>query len=327
MTYSTEPIDGRDAIAHLTAASRAARALLAADPALEPRVLALLPTPSPQLAAQLAGAWPAGGEESALARALRRDRALLFLHSALRDLNGLADLLEVMRAWSDFAASAVMAAARTAEMALHGRHGIPRDAASGAALTLIPIGMGKLGGCELNVSSDVDLVFCFAEPGRSDGRVAIDNQEFFAHATRRIVRLLDERTDDGFVFRVDTRLRPDGASGPPAISLPALDLYLQSQGRPWERHAWLKARALEPAHGEALAKLVEPFVFRRYLDFGAIAALRELHARMMSDHSRRERERDVKIGPGGIREIEFTAQLFQLIRGGGDPSLQQKLCP
>jgi glutamate-ammonia-ligase adenylyltransferase len=309
-------------LAVLLAGSRAAKGLLQADPALEERLIARLSVSSKQLAGELAAGWPAGDDEASLGRALRHDRKLLFLHSGLRDLNGLADLPEIMGAWSDYAEAALAAAAQAAQAALSLRHGLPRDASDERVLELIPVAMGKLGGRELNVSSDIDLVFCFSEPGRTDGPLAIDNQEFFAQATRRIIRLLDDRTGDGFVFRVDTRLRPDGQSGAPAISFPALELYLQSQGRPWERHAWLKARALSTAPSSAFAQLVEPFVYRRYLDYGAIAALRELHARMLSDNSRRERERDIKIGPGGIREIEFTAQLFQLIRGGHDPGLR-----
>lgn len=316
------PASESHALARLLAGSRAARALLAADPTLEARLAERLAIPSVALVAGLPAGWPEPADEAGLARALRRDRALLFVHSAARDLAGLADLSEVMHAWSDFAEAAVAAACRCAETGLLARHGVPRAEDGGGVQSLIAVAMGKLGGRELNVSSDIDLVFCFAEAGTTDGPVPLSNQEFFGQATRRVVRLLDERTADGFVFRTDTRLRPDGLSGPPAISFAALEVYLESQGRPWERHAWLKARALCGAPGDTLDRLVEPFVYRRYLDYGAIAALRELHARMLSDNSRRERERDIKIGPGGIREIEFTAQLFQLIRGGHDAGLR-----
>jgi glutamate-ammonia-ligase adenylyltransferase len=318
----TVPTSDPGALACLLAGSRAARTYLNAEPGQEGRLLAALPTSSICLAAQLAAGWPGDDDEAALARTLRRDRNLLFLHTALRDLNGLADLPEVMGAWSEFAESAITACCLAAQTTLRTRHGVPRDPGNERIQQLIPVAMGKLGGHELNVSSDVDLVFCFSEGGQTDGPVPLSNQEFFGQAVRRVVRLLDDRTVDGFVFRVDTRLRPDGPSGPPAISFAALELYLQSQGRPWERHAWLKARALGAAQGGALRRLVEPFVFRRYLDYGAIASLRELHSRMLTDNSRRERERDIKIGPGGIREIEFTAQLFQLIRGGHDPTLR-----
>lgn len=322
MSASSLPDSGRSALAVLCDGSRAAVRLLAADPSLEQRLLEQQACASPLLATRLAAAWPEPQDSEGLARAMRRDRSLLFLHTALRDLNGLAPLEEVMRAWTLFAEAAVCAASLAAEHGLEARHGRPREGTSGPRQRLIPVAMGKLGGGELNVSSDVDLVFCFAEAGMSDGPTPISNQEFFAQATRRVVRLLDERSADGYVFRVDTRLRPDGPIGPPAISFAALEQYLESQGRPWERHAWLKARALTDVPGEGLARLVEPFVYRRYLDYGAIAALRELHTRMLNDHSRREREQDVKIGPGGIREIEFTAQLFQLIRGGQDPGLR-----
>ena len=311
-----------DRLATLQAGSRAARLLLEGRPAQAGPLLAGASLPSTRLVADLVQHWPGPDQEAQLGETLRHDRARLFLHTALRDLNGLADLPEIMGAWSDFAEAAVAAATQAAQHTLHVRHGVPRDAQDDVIQSLIPVAMGKLGGRELNVSSDIDLVFCFPEAGHTDGPLGIENQEFFALVTRRIVRLLDDRTEHGFVFRVDTRLRPDGPSGPPAISLAALETYLQSQGRPWERHAWLKARPLTPLHGGALARVVEPFVYRRYLDYGAIAALRELHQRMLNDHSRRERERDIKIGPGGIREIEFTAQLFQLIRGGHDPGLR-----
>lgn len=322
MSTSPTTPDQSTALNVLLTGSRAAQRMLAAHPEHQATVLNAISTPSTRLVADRVAAWPEADEEGSLGRALRHDRSLLFLHTALRDLNGLADLAEVMGAWSDFAEASISVAAHAAQLALRARHGVPRDGQDEVIQSLIPVAMGKLGGRELNVSSDIDLVFCFPEAGRTDGTVPIDNQEFFALATRRIVRLLDDRTENGFVFRVDTRLRPDGPSGPPAISLTALELYLQSQGRPWERHAWLKSRALTPLHGGALARLVEPFVYRRYLDYGAIASLRELHSRMLSDNSRRERERDIKIGPGGIREIEFTAQLFQLIRGGHDPGLR-----
>lgn len=246
------------------------------------------------------------------------------MRSAFRDINGLADLSEVVEAWSAFADAAVQVAAESAQQIMYTRYGIPRDALNQHPQKLIVVGMGKLGGRELNVSSDIDLVLCYPDTGETDGALKIENREFFAQVAKNLYRILDDRTEEGFVFRVDTRLRPDGASGPQTISLPALEEYLLVRGRPWERHAWLKARALGEGNDRLMTQLVEPFVYSRYLDYGAIASLRELHARMLRDDSRRDRERDIKIGVGGIREIEFTVQLFQLIRGGQDVGLRSR---
>jgi len=269
-------------------------------------------------------AWVVSDDPDALSKTLRRDRRALFLRCAIRDLNGLADLSEVVLAWSIFAEGAVQSAARCAEQSIYFRYGVPRNEYNQEPLKLIPVGMGKLGGRELNVSSDVDLVLCYEETGVTDGPLSIENREFFSYVAKLIFRILDNRDQDGFVFRVDTRLRPDGVSGPQTISLPALEEYLLVRGRPWERHAWLKARAFGKENDALVRSLVEPFVFSRYLDFGAMASLRELHHRMQRDDSRRNRARDIKIGLGGIREIEFTVQLFQLIRGGQDPALRSR---
>jgi glutamate-ammonia-ligase adenylyltransferase len=182
--------------------------------------------------------------------------------------------------------------------------------------------MGKLGGGELNVSSDVDLVFLYPEEGQSDG-AREGNLEFFTQLGRRLIAALGEPTEDGFVFRVDMRLRPWGDSGALATSFDALEEYLVAHGREWERYAWIKARALG-SEGEtgALAAIVRPFVYRKYLDYGAFAAMRELHAQIREEVARRELTDQIKLGPGGIREIEFIAQAFQLVRGGRDPALQ-----
>lgn len=268
--------------------------------------------------------WMTIEDPALLSQRLRSDRRNLFLRCAFRDLNGLANLSEVVEAWSSFADSAVQIAAECAQKALTLRYGVPRSQYNAELQKLIPVAMGKLGGRELNVSSDVDVVLCYPEVGDTDGNLPIENREFFAHVAKLLFRILDDRTQDGFVFRIDTRLRPDGVSGPQTISLTALEEYLQVRGRPWERHAWLKARALGGDNDARVRKLVEPFVFSRYLDYGTIASLRDLHARMLRDDSRRNRERDIKIGPGGIREIEFTVQLFQLIRGGHDPGLRSR---
>jgi glutamate-ammonia-ligase adenylyltransferase len=191
------------------------------------------------------------------------------------------------------------------------------------------VGMGKLGGGELNVSSDIDLIFVYPEEGDIRGPRALSNHEFFTRMGKRLIALLAEHTAAGSVFRVDMRLRPWGDPGPLATSFDALEHYLVAQGREWERYAWIKGRAMAGgATGEravpALQDIVRPFVFRKYLDFGAFGAMRELHEQIRAEVARRELAGHVKLGPGGIREVEFVAQAFQLIRGGRDAALQAR---
>ncbi len=240
-------------------------------------------------------------DESRLKAALRRLRNRVLLRIMARDLSGLADLAEVCGTMSDLADTAIEAALECC-----------------GAGELAVVAMGKLGGRELNVSSDIDLVL--VHPG------GIDDDERFQAAGRRVVRLLADVTEDGFVFRVDLRLRPYGDSGPLACSLPFLEQYLVAQGREWERYAWLKARVLSgsAAFREELLAIVRPFVFRKYLDYGTLAAMRSLHAEVRRDVARRELAEHVKLGPGGIREIEFIVQALQLVRGGRDPELQTR---
>jgi glutamate-ammonia-ligase adenylyltransferase len=189
---------------------------------------------------------------------------------------------------------------------------------------LIVLGMGKLGGRELNFSSDVDLVFLFSHSGQTDGARRIDNEEYFNRLGREVIGLLHARTDEGFVFRVDMRLRPFGESGPLAVSLAALEDYLQQHGRDWERYAWIKARPIvgAEAYGPVYRDTVRPFVFRRYLDFGVFESLREMKALIEREVSRRSLDQHLKLGKGGIREIEFIVQSMQLVRGGSDGRLQ-----
>src|SRR6185503_14382336 len=177
---------------------------------------------------------------------------------------------------------------------------------------LVVVGMGKLGGREFNVSSDIDLVFLYDGPPDPS----------YEHAGRQLIRLLSEQTEHGFVFRVDMRLRPFGDSGPLACNFDALESYLIAHGREWERYAWLKARPLSGPGAAALDAIVRPFVFRKYLDYATLAAMRALHAEVRRDVARRELAEHVKLGPGGIREIEFIVQAIQLIRGGRDPELR-----
>jgi len=277
---------------------------------------------------------------NALCTALRRLRADIFCTVMARDLAGLADLTEVTDAMSDLAEVAIAQALDTIEHAMVRRFGMPLRESDGAPLALGVVGMGKLGGRELNVSSDIDLIFVYEEAGQTAGgeRAGIDNHDFFTRMGRKLIGALSERTADGYVFRVDMRLRPNGDSGPLVCSMAMLEAYFFVQGREWERYAWIKGRLLpcvdQIAAREAQARLsvqldqlVRPFVFRRYLDFGVIDAIRSLHKQIGEEARRRALLRpdlsdDVKLGRGGIREIEFGAQVFQLVRGGQDPALR-----
>jgi len=191
--------------------------------------------------------------------------------------------------------------------------------------------MGKLGGRELNFSSDIDLIFAFAEAGTTTGldaagRRSLDNSPFFTKVAQRAIALLNDTTADGFVFRVDMRLRPFGASGPLVMNFDGLEAYYLTQGREWERYAMIKARALGglPEHVAQLEALLRPFIYRRYLDYGAIDSLRDLKQTMVAERARKGGDDCVKLGIGGIREIEFVVQSFQLVRGGRDPGLQRR---
>ncbi|MDR1423028.1 MAG: bifunctional [glutamate--ammonia ligase]-adenylyl-L-tyrosine phosphorylase/[glutamate--ammonia-ligase] adenylyltransferase [Azoarcus sp.] len=264
-----------------------------------------------------------GVDEAHLRPALRHLRAWVLCHLAARDLAGLANLGEVTETMTMLAEVALAHAHDVLRAALLERYGTPRSS-EGRAQELLIIGMGKLGGRELNVSSDIDLIFVYPEDGDTDGQKMLSNFEFFARLGKQIISTLSEVTEHGQVFRVDMRLRPNGDSGPLVASLDMLENYFVTQGREWERCAWIKARVLVGARWEELRELSRPFVFRKYLDFGAIGAMRELHAQIRREVARRERAHNVKLGPGGIREIEFTAQVFQLIRGGRDRSLQTR---
>jgi [glutamine synthetase] adenylyltransferase / [glutamine synthetase]-adenylyl-L-tyrosine phosphorylase len=270
-----------------------------------------------------------------LPRAMRRLRNLVVTHLIDRDLRGKAELDEVLRTISEFADFAVQThvAALTAEMIE--AHGTPIGNESGQPQELIVIGMGKLGGYELNVSSDIDLIFAYAENGETQTTSAeqrpLSNHEFFVRLGKKLIAALSEITEDGFCFRVDMALRPNGASGPLAASFGMVEEYLIVQGREWERYAWVKARAMtgRPSDIATLEQIVRPFVYRRYLDFGAIEALRNMHAQIRAEVARQEarhpgRTNNVKLGRGGIREVEFLAQVFQLIRGGRDASLRDR---
>ncbi|GIK23827.1 MAG: glutamate-ammonia-ligase adenylyltransferase [Betaproteobacteria bacterium] len=261
-------------------------------------------------------------DEAALRPGLRRLRARVMARTVARDLAGLADLAEVTETMTALADETVAHAAAVLAAALVARHGTPRSP-TGEAQELVVIGMGKLGGRELNASSDIDLIFVYPEDGETDGEGArLSNFEFFTRLGRQLIGALAEITGDGQVFRVDMRLRPNGDSGPLVASFDMLENYFITQGREWERYAWIKARPLCGARGGDLAAVARPFVFRKYLDYGAINAMRELHAQIRREVARRDMADNIKLGPGGIREIEFIAQVFQLIRGGRDKALQ-----
>ncbi|MDX5364148.1 MAG: bifunctional [glutamate--ammonia ligase]-adenylyl-L-tyrosine phosphorylase/[glutamate--ammonia-ligase] adenylyltransferase [Pseudazoarcus pumilus] len=263
----------------------------------------------------------AARSEEELPSALRRLRTWVLSHLAVRDLNGLADLAEVTETMTVLAEIAIQISHEVHLEALIARHGRPLSR-SGWEQELIIIGMGKLGGRELNVSSDIDLIFVYPEDGDTGGNKVISNFEFFERLGKRIIKTLCDVTEHGQVFRVDMRLRPNGDSGPLVCSFDALENYFITQGREWERYAWIKARALNGERFLELDRVSRPFVFRKYLDYGSFNAMRNLHAQIRREVTRRDRANNVKIGPGGIREIEFIAQVFQLIRGGRDRALQ-----
>jgi glutamate-ammonia-ligase adenylyltransferase len=294
--------------------------------------LAISPVDPPKLTALLQRDMEQGKD---LRAAMRRLRNLLVCTLIERDLSGRADMAEVVctiSAFADFAIQTHLQASMTEMTALHG---MPVGAVSGLPQQLIVLGMGKLGGKELNVSSDVDLIFVYPEDGDSvtdaAGQRSLSNQEFFTRLGKKLIAALSEITEDGFSFRVDMALRPNGNSGPLVASLNMVETYLIRQGREWERYAWTKARAItgDAADIAALEAIRQPFIFRRYLDYGSIDALRSMHAQIRAEVQRQEtrhpdRSDNVKLGRGGIREIEFLSQVFQLIRGGRDGELRDR---
>ncbi len=271
--------------------------------------------------AQLARAALADAkDEASVMRALRRLRNAEMLRIAWRDLAELADTTQTLRETSWLAEALIAAATTAAAGLLAPRYGLPTGERAG----LVVVGMGKLGGGELNFSSDIDLVFLYDGDGETDGASSLAHEEYYTRLGRQLIRLLDAPTGDGFVYRVDMRLRPFGDSGPLVSSAAAFEDYLQAHGRDWERYAWVKARAMtgHALFDELREQVLRPFVFRRYLDFGVFDSLREMKALIAREVARRELSQHVKLGPGGIREVEFIVQAFQLIRGGQDRNLR-----
>ena len=299
--------------------------------------LHLLPAglPDPGAMRQTFEALRALGDDSG--SALRIMRQLVLERLLCLDCEHEAPLQQITQAMTDLAEFSLRQACAEVQQTLDQNHGIPRTA-SGQRAQLWVVGMGKLGARELNVSSDIDLIYVYDEDGETSGdaqgRALISNQEYFAKAVRAIYALIGNATEHGFVFRVDLALRPNGNSGPPAVSLGALEEYFHVQGREWERFAWLKSRVVarlgDPdSSAQDLREVVLPFVFRRYLDYSVFDSLRVLH-RQIRDHAnkrstgRPERANDVKLGRGGIREIEFIVQLLQVVRGGQFPELRTR---
>ncbi|MGH8287672.1 MAG: bifunctional [glutamate--ammonia ligase]-adenylyl-L-tyrosine phosphorylase/[glutamate--ammonia-ligase] adenylyltransferase [Steroidobacteraceae bacterium] len=264
-----------------------------------------------------------GTSEADMLSVLRRWRRREMVRIAWRALAGWAEVEETLADLSDFADAAIRVSLEHARQPLTARYGEPRSA-TGAVQPLVVIAMGKLGGRELNFSSDVDLVLLFPEHGETDGSRPITNEEFFTRLGQSLIRLLETPTQDGFTLRVDMRLRPFGDSGPLVTSFASLEDYLPLHGRDWERYAYVKARPVTAAerYAEIRASALGPFVYRRYLDYGVFESLREMKVLIEREVERRELADHIKLGPGGIREIEFIVQAFQLIRGGRERRLQ-----
>lgn len=262
-------------------------------------------------------------DESACMGALRRFRHAEALRLVFRDVNSLDDLPETLSATSVLYEALLGAALDWSERSLAVRYGHARDE-HGTLQRLVVIGFGKLGGSELNFSSDIDLVLAYPHGGESDGSRALDNSEYFIRLGRQLVRLLHEPTTDGICARVDLRLRPFGNAGRLALPFSAMEQYYQREGRDWERYAWIKARTVagDRSAGKELQEMLRPFVYRKYLDYTAFAGLREMKTLIDAEVARKDLADNLKLGPGGIREIEFIVQLVQLIRGGREPALR-----
>ena len=273
-----------------------------------------------------------------LPAALRHTRQLVMERLVVLDVEQQAAVEDVTLVMTELAEATLERALAALRAELDERHGVLRTEA-GEPIEFWIIGMGKLGARELNVSSDIDLIYVYEAEGetagRADGRGVISSPEYFGQLTRGLQAMIGDVTEDGFVFRMDLALRPNGNSGPPAVSLAALEEYFLVQGREWERFAWLKSRVIAPAaavtsgRAMALRDVVQPFVYRRYLDYGVFEGLRQLHQKIRDEANRRaagrpERANDVKLSRGGIREIEFIVQLLQVVRGGQFPEIRTR---
>lgn len=266
-------------------------------------------------------------DEKALIPVLRRFRRREMVRIAWRDLAKWSDIDTTLRELSALADSTVKVSVDCLYRWHSEKYGTPIGEQSGEAQSLVVIAMGKLGAGELNFSSDIDLIFSYPEEGETRGaRRSCSNEEFFTRLCQSLIKVLDKKTEDGFVFRVDTRLRPFGSSGPLAVSYDFLSDYYETHGREWERYAMVKARAItgDSTSIEALYKILTPFVYRRYLDYGSVDELRSMKAAISAEVKRKGKQDDIKLGRGGIREIEFIGQTFQLMRGGWQAALRQR---
>lgn len=257
---------------------------------------------------------------------LKRFRSREMVRIAWRDLTGISGYSETVKDLSLFADACVDAALSLIYENMKTEFGTPTNL-NGQTQRLVVIGMGKLGGYELNFSSDIDLVFAYPESGETKGgKKILSNDEFFIRLCRRLITIIGATDYEGMVFRVDLRLRPYGENGPIVMHFDSMEDYYQEQGREWERYALIKARIVagDKVAGEKLLERLKPFVYRRYLDFGAIESLRDMKKKIDLQVMQKEMKDNIKLGPGGIREIEFFAQIFQLIRGGVIPALQER---
>lgn len=309
-------------------AERVGKVILASDFALEtlrkqPELLASLahddgaaPIPTPVLLPDEASRWQ---------EQLRRYRTAESTRLIWRDVHDLDDVDATLAGSTRLAEVCLQTGLEALESEFAQRHGVVR-AVDGSVQRLVVFGLGKLGGGELNFSSDIDLVYAYPQGGESDGARTLAAEDYFARLGQRLAKLLDELTVDGFCHRVDLRLRPFGNAGRVALSFAGMDQYFQREGRDWERYAWLKARAVagDIEAGERWLQSLRPFVYRRYLDFTALDGLREMKAAIAAEVARRELADDIKRGPGGIREIEFLVQALQLIRGGREAALRER---
>jgi glutamate-ammonia-ligase adenylyltransferase len=317
-----------EAVARVAQASDFAMDTLTRQPTLLARLLADQggsPQLPPQLHADNRSDWPA---------LLRRYRTAESTRLIWRDVLGLDDVAQTLAGSTALAETCLQIALAAIEVEFAERHGIVRSRGDsgnpGEPQRLVVFGLGKLGGGELNFSSDVDLVYAFESDGASDGARSLDAEAYFTRIGQQLAKLLDEVTADGFCHRVDLRLRPYGNAGRVAWSFAAMEQYFQREGRDWERYAWQKARPVagDVEAGERFLETLRPFVYRRYLDFGALDGLRAMKAAIAAEVARKELADDIKRGPGGIREIEFLVQALQLIRGGREPALRgRRLLP
>ncbi|HHJ35220.1 MAG TPA: hypothetical protein ENJ87_05595, partial [Gammaproteobacteria bacterium] len=264
-------------------------------------------------------------DEVQLMSLLRIFRRQEMVRIAWRDLNAIADIETILHELSDLAQAVVSVTLRHLEKIQADTFGMPLDE-MGEEQSLLVFAMGKMGGRELNFSSDIDLIFGYANDGETTGRRKTSHYEFYLRVIRKLIKVLDEVTADGFVYRTDVRLRPFGESGPMAMSFAGMEQYYQMHGRDWERYAMIKARLItgRDRDRKTLQSLLTPFVYRRYLDFSMIESIREMKAMIVAQMKRKRMVNNIKLGPGGIREIEFIGQTLQLIRAGREPELRER---